>query len=62
MLHAMNRAIDKEFRNAGITIAFPQRDVHLDASGPLDVRVLSESTDSKVDKRSSGGKDNPNNA
>jgi potassium efflux system protein len=42
MLHAMNRAIDKEFRQAGITIAFPQRDVHLDASSPLEVRVVSE--------------------
>ena len=41
MLHEMNRAIDNEFRQAGITIAFPQRDVHLDATGPLDIRVVS---------------------
>jgi potassium efflux system protein len=40
MLHSMNRAIDKEFRQAGITIAFPQRDVHLDTTGPLEVRVV----------------------
>jgi potassium efflux system protein len=54
MLHAMNRAIDKEFRQAGITIAFPQRDVHLDATGPLEVRVVSEElSGSKADKRSS---------
>jgi potassium efflux system protein len=42
MLHEMNRSIDKEFRQAGITIAFPQRDVHLDAVGPLDIRVVSD--------------------
>ncbi len=27
--HKINRAVDKEFREAGITIAFPQRDLHL---------------------------------
>ena len=32
--------IDDRFREAGITIAFPQRDVHLDSIGPVDVRVL----------------------
>jgi potassium efflux system protein len=49
MLHAMNRAIDKEFRQAGITIAFPQRDVHLDATGPLDIRVVSEAPSGSKD-------------
>jgi potassium efflux system protein len=38
----LHMAIDKLFREAGITIAFPQRDVHLDASSPVDVRVVSE--------------------
>ena len=32
--------IDSLFREAGIVIAFPQRDVHLDAEKPLEVRVL----------------------
>lgn len=32
--------IDKRFREAGITIAFPQRDVHLDTLSPLEVRLL----------------------
>jgi small-conductance mechanosensitive channel len=32
--------IDGLFRDAGIVIAFPQRDVHLTAAEPLDVRVL----------------------
>lgn len=32
--------IDDLFREAQIVIAFPQRDVHLDASAPIDVRVV----------------------
>ena len=31
--------IDALFRDAGIVIAFPQRDVHLDTSQPLDIRI-----------------------
>ena len=33
--------IDELFREAGIIIAFPQRDVHLDTRSPLEVRLLS---------------------
>ncbi len=32
--------IDDLFREAGIVIAFPQRDVHLDASKPLELKIL----------------------
>jgi small-conductance mechanosensitive channel len=32
--------IDSLFHDAGIVIAFPQRDVHLDAVRPIDIRVL----------------------
>ncbi|MEQ8615899.1 MAG: mechanosensitive ion channel [Lacipirellulaceae bacterium] len=32
--------IDQYFRDAGITIAFPQRDVHIDTERPLEVRML----------------------
>lgn len=32
--------IDQYFREAGFTISFPQRDVHLDTLKPLEVRVL----------------------
>lgn len=32
--------IDDLFREADIVIAFPQRDVHLDASRPLELRIL----------------------
>jgi potassium efflux system protein len=35
----LNQAIKDKFEQAGIVIAFPQRDVHLDTSGPLDVRI-----------------------
>jgi len=38
--HDLNMAIDKAFRKAGITIAFPQRDTHLDTLEPLEIRIL----------------------
>ncbi|HEX2138576.1 MAG TPA: mechanosensitive ion channel domain-containing protein [Woeseiaceae bacterium] len=34
--------IDELFRDNSIVIAFPQRDVHLDGLGPLEVRLLRE--------------------
>jgi potassium efflux system protein len=41
VIHHLHLAIEREFRNAGINIAFPQRDVHLDATGPLEVHLVS---------------------
>jgi potassium efflux system protein len=41
MVNRLNRQINNEFKKAGITIAFPQRDVHLDTSNPLEIRVVS---------------------
>lgn len=32
--------VDDLFREAGLVIAFPQRDVHLDANKPLELRIL----------------------
>jgi potassium efflux system protein len=32
--------IDELFRAAGVVIAFPQRDVHLDTLGPVEVRLV----------------------
>ncbi len=32
--------IEKHLREAGIVVAFPQRDVHLDTSKPLDMRII----------------------
>jgi len=40
MLHKLNQSVDRAFREAGVTISFPQRDVHLDQIGPLEVRVV----------------------
>ena len=36
--------IDTIFRDNGLVIAFPQRDVHLDTSSPLEVRMLADAT------------------
>jgi potassium efflux system protein len=36
----LHQAIDQKFREAGISIAFPQRDIHIDTSRPLDIRIL----------------------
>jgi potassium efflux system protein len=44
---ALHLAIDKAFREAGITISFPQRDVHFDHKHPLEIRVLPEQEQSK---------------
>jgi len=35
----LNLAINKKFNKAGIVIAFPQRDLHIDTSRPLPVRI-----------------------
>jgi potassium efflux system protein len=35
----INQAIYRELNEAGIEIAFPQRDVHLDTRKPLEIRV-----------------------
>lgn len=39
MLHELNRTINHEFRKADVTISFPQRDVHLDTTSPLEIRL-----------------------
>jgi len=36
---ALHEAINEKFHEAGIVMAFPQRDVHLNTSQPLDVRI-----------------------
>ena len=38
----LNQAIYREMNNAGIEIAFPQRDVHLDTRRPLDIRIQTD--------------------
>ncbi|WP_309498164.1 mechanosensitive ion channel domain-containing protein [Sulfurovum sp.] len=38
----LHQAINRKFNESGISIAFPQRDVHFDTSKPIDIRVYSE--------------------
>lgn len=42
LLSDLRFEIDELFRKADITIAFPQRDVHLDTTGTLNVRMIKE--------------------
>ena len=42
--------IDRLFREAGIVIAFPQRDVHLDAARPLEIRLRGPEEDDGSDE------------
>ena len=44
---AIHDAIYTKLAEADIPIAFPQRDVHLDTSGPLDIRLHHNSDSSK---------------
>jgi potassium efflux system protein len=43
---ALHHAINDKFREHGISIAFPQRDVHLTTAQPLDVRVRQDQSQS----------------
>jgi len=44
--HDLNMAVDRMFRESDITIAFPQRDTHLDTTSPLEIRLLPRRGDS----------------
>ena len=57
--HELHKAIDREFRKAGIVIAFPQRDVHFDTDSPLKIQVLPDgaNTDSNQTKPKSDASD-----
>ena len=46
--HELNKAIDREFREHSIEIAFPQRDLHLDAK-PLEVKIIDQQNNSAAD-------------
>ena len=37
--------IEKHLREAGIVVAFPQRDVHMDTSKPLNLRIINADND-----------------
>ena len=50
-INELYMAIDKALREAGITIAFPQRDVHMDPAHPLEVRVrLDKNAEPQTDR------------
>ncbi|MBI1375014.1 MAG: mechanosensitive ion channel [Phycisphaera sp.] len=40
VIHQLHTQIHQELAKAGIPIAFPQRDIHLDTSSPLEIRVV----------------------
>jgi small-conductance mechanosensitive channel len=42
-------SIDESFRSAGIVIAFPQRDLHLDTLKPLDIRIMDQQRENGLD-------------
>lgn len=39
---ALHKEINRKFNEAGLVFAFPQQDMHLDSSAPLDVRLVHE--------------------
>jgi len=43
--------VDDLFREAGIVIAFPQRDIHLDTSRPLELKVVDPGKFLKKDEK-----------
>jgi potassium efflux system protein len=47
--HELHKAIDREFREAGIVISFPQRDVHFDADQPLKIQMVPDTADTTPD-------------
>ena len=59
MTHHLHLAIEREFRKAGINIAFPQRDVHLDTSGPLEVRLVRDSKETGGSKETADPSSSP---
>ncbi len=46
VLSEIRFVVGEEFVKAGISIAFPQRDVHIDASRPIKVEGVSAASDS----------------
>jgi len=44
----LHKAINRKFADAGIVIAFPQRDLHMDTSRPLQVELLQRPGDSRI--------------
>ncbi len=47
---SLHLVIDESFRSAGINIAFPQQDVHLDTAAPLAVHLVREKGKKEVER------------
>ena len=47
---ALHQSIKDKFKESGIEIAFPQRDLHLDTSSPLELVLLDKSGRLQADK------------
>lgn len=45
----LHKSIDSKFREVGLSMAYPQCDIHLDATKPLDIRMLRKSVPSQGD-------------
>jgi len=54
IISSLNESINEKFNNAGISIAFPQRDINLNTSEPFRVRI--ESAENNVPHQESRGK------
>ncbi len=50
----LHSAIDAAFKEAGLEIAFPQRDIHFDTKQPLEVRMVSEGAWPQSPKKAAG--------
>jgi potassium efflux system protein len=54
-IRALHVTIERKFREADISISFPQRDVHVDFAGPVEVRMASGASERKNDARPGDG-------
>ena len=50
----LHSAIDEAFKEAGLEIAFPQRDIHLDTRQPLEVRMVPEGASPQTAEKAAG--------
>jgi len=54
VMHELLREIDRVFKKHGINIAFPQQDVHMDSTRPIDVRMVKDAKDTTRIEKASG--------
>lgn len=59
IIHELHMAIDDAFRDAKISIAFPQRDIHFDTHNPLQVKLLTPELAEKLQNETPDNTDTP---